>query len=133
MSATVEVSAHSPCDLSLQLRQTRLLGLESQEALQLAQQLEAQPIQFGYDDGVVTDVCPSQQDEKWAIDVKKAVISALQMSSRSLSQSQTLMESDIVGDCETTYEPLTGHYAKYVLRKTKRLNRCEFSIIVSNF
>lgn len=72
IKARVELSVHSPCELSLQLRDVQLQGIQSSDSLfDMKQQLESQPLQFGYSDGVVVGVCPSVEDELWAINVKK--------------------------------------------------------------
>jgi hypothetical protein len=123
--STVEVSVHSNCDLTLQLRQTKVVGTDPQTALSLANQLDEQPITFGYNDGVVTDVCPSQDDQQWTIDVKKAIISSLQMSARSLEQKTIVLEKDILGECETTYQPIGRRFTTQQIIKTKQLNRCQ--------
>ena len=121
----VELSALSPCELSLQVRETRFEGLDPQYGQQLSQELDAQPLIFGYDDGLVTDVCAQQSDQLWSQDVKKAVISSLQMSAKSLTQTTTVVESDVLGECETTYDVIQQKYTQKVIRKQKQLNRCE--------
>jgi len=67
--------------MSLQLRDVQLTGVDNQ--FDLKQQLESQPLQFGFDDGKIVGVCPSVEDELWAINVKKSIISALQMTAKS--------------------------------------------------
>jgi hypothetical protein len=117
VSATALLSVHNDCELALQIRDSRFEGVDDSQSL--AQSLEAFPLHFGYDDGVVTDVCSVAGDQQWALDVKKAVVSALQMSARSRSP-QTVFERDVVGDCETSYSPI----ASKAWKKTKALNLC---------
>lgn len=81
IKARVEISTHSPCELSLHLRNVRLKGIHN--VFHLKQKLESQPLQFGFDDGRIVGVCPSVEDEFWAIDFKKSIISALQITAKS--------------------------------------------------
>ncbi len=81
IKASVEISTHSPCEMSLHLRDVRLKGIHN--VFNLKQKLESQPLQFGFDDGRIVGVCPSVEDELWAIDVKKSIISALQITAKS--------------------------------------------------
>jgi len=74
--------------MSLQLRNVQLTGVQNEFDLQ--QQLESQPLQFGFDDGRVVGVCPSVEDELWVVNVKKSIISALQMTAKSTQTRSTV-------------------------------------------
>ena len=91
ITAVAEISAYSQCELVMKLRGVTFSGFEHQTSERsLAAQLESSPIHFALEDGVVTDVCADQADEQWLVDVKKSIISALQMSSESVAQQQTV-------------------------------------------
>lgn len=125
ITAVAEISAYSQCELVMKLRGVTFSGFEHQQSEKsLAAQLESSPIHFALEDGVVTDVCADQADEQWLVDVKKSIISALQMSSQSVAQQQTLIETDISGRCETVYEPLESNSEVTVIRKTKNRSKC---------
>ncbi|XP_054158579.1 uncharacterized protein LOC128956889 [Oppia nitens] len=127
IQADAHVSAHTPCDLAVQLRRVRIQGYDQELSQQLASELEQWPLQVAYDDGRVEAVCSTSDDNEWTLNVKKSIVSALQMSARSPSKRSLVDESDVSGDCETEYWP-TSSSAKSgqtVYRKTKRLNSCE--------
>ena len=125
MDAGVEVSAHTSCDLSLHLVNVQLSGQQDESQQQeLERELESQPIGFVYSDGHVGRVCPSRDDQQWTQDVKRALISGLQMSAQSLERTSVTSELDILGECETTYRPISSRFQTYVIEKTKRLNNC---------
>lgn len=88
ISAISEVSVYAPCEMVLRLRQVELSGIK--QAPQMARQLEEETLHFAYDDGQVVDVCASLNEHTWALNVKKSIISALQMSSTDLSQKKTV-------------------------------------------
>ena len=129
VDAQVVVSARSQCDLALQLEGVAIGGLaDSAAAQRMQRQLEATPLVFGYSDGQVTDVCPAPDDLDWALNVKKSIVSALQMTAQSLDKRSVVRETDILGACQTVYEPVSARYGKHVLRRTKNLRACESSL-----
>jgi len=88
ISAHADIAAYSTCELVLQLRKVHLSGVQNHG--QLARELEQEPLHFAYEDGKIVDICGSPSDNKWVVDVKKSIISALQMSSSDMSQKQTV-------------------------------------------
>lgn len=88
ITAFADVSVHAPCELVLRLRNVEMSGVAKSELL--AKQLEQEPLHFAYDDGQVMDVCSSLNEHTWALNVKKSIISALQMSTSDLSQTRTV-------------------------------------------
>jgi hypothetical protein len=124
IDAAVDVSALSPCDLALRISDARITGVEAEAAHALKLELESEALQFAYDSGRVQSVCASHADPEWALDVKKAVVSALQMSARSLTAPSVVVERDISGECETYYSPLLSKYNSFTIQKTKSLDKC---------
>jgi hypothetical protein len=123
IKARVEISVLDTCELALQLREVVARGPVDVYALKAA--LEAAPLMFGYDDGVITRVCSSPDDQDWAINVKKGVLSALQVSaSKSLSGQSIVRETDILGTCDTTYEVVSRDYRGVTIQKTKDMRSC---------
>ncbi len=41
---------------------------------------------------------------------------------------EKVLETDILGDCETVYEPISKRYATFVIQKSKALNKCKTSL-----
>ncbi|RWS16135.1 apolipophorins-like protein, partial [Dinothrombium tinctorium] len=86
--------------------------------------LEQFPLLFSYDDGRVNSVCPSPDDEQWAVNVKKAIVSNLQVSMKNLHDSETTQETDILGDCETNYEVTSNSWQGIFIKKQKNARSC---------
>jgi len=124
ISGQLQVSSYGTCELGLQLSDVQIGGLNTEQQYTFKQALEANPLMFGFDDGRIVGVCPSVDDQDYVIDIKKSIISALQMSARSTSSPSIVMESDILGDCETQYIPEARHYSSIVIQKHKSLNTC---------
>ena len=54
--------------------------------------LGRQPLRFSFQDGVVDELCPSDQEDLWALNVKRGVLSAFQNSMSRLDSDQTVSE-----------------------------------------
>lgn len=54
--------------------------------------LEALPLAFSFQDGVVAELCTSKQEKTWVLNVKRGILSALQNSMDDLKTDQTIME-----------------------------------------
>uniref|UniRef100_T1KSY0 Vitellogenin domain-containing protein n=1 Tax=Tetranychus urticae TaxID=32264 RepID=T1KSY0_TETUR len=125
VKAKAHVSVISKCELSLQLENVELTGLQSDHALK--RELEDRLIGFSYQDGSIASVCPSPEDSNWSINIKKAIISALQVSSTPKSGKTIVTEVDILGECETNYEAVAIPSSSNVLesiKKFKNLRNC---------
>jgi hypothetical protein len=124
IKARVEITAHSVCEFSLQLREVELTGIPNPKEMQDLLQLN--PLQFGSFDGKVLGVCPADNEEIWALNVKKSILSALQMTAKSVTEESIVKESDFSGLCDTSYKPLTSDDSTITtIEKTKTLNDCE--------
>ncbi|RWS03737.1 apolipophorins-like protein, partial [Dinothrombium tinctorium] len=120
--ANVEISVLTNCEFALQLRNVRVQGLGNENEYSRA--LEQFPLLFSYDDGRVNSVCPSPDDEQWAVNVKKAIVSNLQVSMKNLHDSETTQETDILGDCETNYEVTSNSWQGIFIKKQKNARSC---------
>lgn len=71
---------------------------------ELRRVLEATPLRFSYQDGVVAELCPDSREDGWALNVKRGVLSALQNSMERLEGSETVQEvGDILADYDNSH------------------------------
>jgi hypothetical protein len=128
ISGQMELSSYDTCELGLQLSDVKINGLSNEQQFIIKQSLESNPIMFGLSDGRIVGVCPSLDDQDYVIDIKKSLIGSLQMTARSPNDRTVVMETDILGDCETEYIPKLSYYrlpaASIVMQKKKVLNEC---------
>lgn len=61
----------------MQLTKTSLRGMDVNR--EWSGVLEKFPLRFAFDDGKVEAVCPHEGDPPWAVNVKRAVLSAFQV------------------------------------------------------
>ncbi len=55
--------------------------------------LQQRPLRFAFIDGTVESVCPDPAEKTWVLNIKKAVISAIQNTMTSLTGSTTTTEA----------------------------------------
>ena len=79
------------------------------------------PLRFEWTDGVVGDVCPTDdKDSQWSLNFKRSVISALQNAMDSLEDSEPVLTVDAAGECWTNYEAKSNGRVEW----TRDLNQC---------
>lgn len=125
LKTKIDVHVLSPCEFSLTLRDSQLSGVPNPQ--ELAQQLDSSPsLRFGAHDGKVLGVCPAPEEQGWILNVKKAALSAMQLTSKDLSTTSVIEEVDFSGHCTTTYRPLsdTSDTKNILVEKSKNLNKC---------
>ncbi|XP_057385670.1 uncharacterized protein LOC130704922 [Balaenoptera acutorostrata] len=124
LQGLVTLDVLGPCQMALRLQHfqvTSILGskvevLKESESLSAA--LGRVPLRFVLHAGRVARLCPGRPEPRWALNVKRAVLSLLQGRPGTRSP-QTVEEVDILGRCPTTYQQRGTR-----LHKTKDLARC---------
>ncbi|XP_059751826.1 uncharacterized protein LOC132348415 isoform X1 [Balaenoptera ricei] len=124
LQGLVTLDVLGPCQMALRLQHfqvTSILGskvevLKESESLSAA--LGRVPLRFVLHAGRVARLCPGHPEPRWALNVKRAVLSLLQGRPGTCSP-QTVEEVDILGRCPTTYQQRGTR-----LHKTKDLARC---------
>ena len=64
----------------------------SPKSQELRRLLETSPLRFSFQDGVVAELCPDPQEDPWALNIKRGLLSALQNSMDSLQGTQSVQE-----------------------------------------
>jgi len=59
---------------------------------------------FVFVDGRIDSVCPRSDDETWAVNIRRGVLSTLQNTMTSLKGVVTGRELDVAGNCPVVYE-----------------------------
>jgi hypothetical protein len=101
-----------------------LTGIPDPNEMQKLLQLNA--LQFGSFDGKIFVICPIDDEELWVLNVKKSVLSALQMSAESLTEESIVNERDFSGLCPTFYKPVKSDDSTVTtIEKSKILTDCD--------
>ncbi|XP_061009876.1 uncharacterized protein LOC133063958 [Dama dama] len=124
LQGLVTLDVLGPCQMALQLQHfqlTSILGSKVEvlkESESLSAVLGREPLRFVLQAGRVVRLCPRRAEPRWALNVKRAVLSLLQ-GHPGARDPQTVEEVDILGRCPATYQQFGSR-----LHKTKDLTRC---------
>lgn len=111
------------CDMVLQVKDAKIMYEDELEGR--IPELSDHPLSFSFQDGRIEEICPSSADDSKIINVKRAMLSALQNSMSNLDEQDYVKESDIVGTCFTRYEVMDKSGRSTIIKKTKELKNCE--------
>ena len=92
-------------------------------ALDFKRALQEKPLRFAFVDGRIENICP-EDEESWALNVKRGVLSSFQNTMYSLENNVQTKEIDVSGDCPTSYEVVEKTWSTRILKKTKDLLAC---------
>ncbi|XP_041604466.1 uncharacterized protein LOC121487086 [Vulpes lagopus] len=132
LQGLVMVDVLGPCQVALWLQDfqvTSVLGPKVaalKESENLSAILSRSPLPFVLRAGRVAHLCPRPAEPRWALNVKRGVLSLLQ-GLPGASDPQILEEVDVLGRCPTTYRPQGDQ-----LRKTKDLAHCSLRRVRSS-
>nr|XP_025130430.1 uncharacterized protein LOC102408196 isoform X3 [Bubalus bubalis] len=124
LQGLVTLDVLGPCQMALQLQHFQLTSILGSKVVVLKQSenlsavLGREPLRFVLQAGRVVRLCPRRAEPRWALNVKRAVLSLLQ-GHPGVRDPHTVEEVDILGRCPTTYQQLGSR-----LHKTKALARC---------
>ncbi|VDL94737.1 unnamed protein product [Schistocephalus solidus] len=88
--------------------------------------LEANNLQFAYDNGLITAICPSENETAFTQNVKVSILSHLQVTMNSFQLPSVVIEDDISGRCLTRYfpKPSAERADAWTIRKVKSTAGC---------
>ncbi|RWS30038.1 hypothetical protein B4U80_13636 [Leptotrombidium deliense] len=96
--------------------------------------LQREQLLFAFDDGLVTNVCPSVDESANAVNIKRAILSAIQSSKKEIDSNEAIKERDALGDCETIYTRLEDEkFNNSAVWKKKKMNSCSKRVKVNTF
>jgi len=132
LDADVSLHAVDSCRLALKIDSVRLeeeitgdSRKPSKGSQQLADMLMKNPLEFNYQDGVVSRLCPTVLESPFALNIKRGILSMIQNSLSSLeSTDETVDELDVAGVCRTHYSVSKGWPGPVSVLKKKSSSKC---------
>nr|XP_018917679.1 PREDICTED: uncharacterized protein LOC109044421 isoform X1 [Bemisia tabaci] len=121
ISATVDIHVLTPCEYSLQVRRVRLNNVERSG---FSAAIERSPLRFWSHDGAIKRICPPIGEPEWVLNIKRGILSIMQNSMEDLQEHTVKYETDILGTCQTYYDPLFSSESGFSVVKTKDLQKC---------
>ncbi|OTF82535.1 hypothetical protein BLA29_002845, partial [Euroglyphus maynei] len=131
IEAIADLSVYGPCETVLRLRQVKIVGIEDErQAAEMKTQLESYSTHFAIQGGEIEHVCAEHVESEWTVNIKKSIVSSIQVSAKSLTEKSSVLETDINGQCLTEYTPVNewrygqDKTATVEIVKTKQLSKC---------
>ncbi|KAK3864352.1 hypothetical protein Pcinc_029948, partial [Petrolisthes cinctipes] len=122
LRAVVTITANTHCDLKLKVDDFEVDEASEVEGEWLKEAVTQHHLHFSYQNGRVEAVCPDIQEATQATNIKKAILSAIQVSLPSLNNTTPvyITERDVSGECETKYTVTSEEDGRrVVVEKTK--------------
>lgn len=123
----------TPCDGLLTLSDLKLsenLSEDDQETLphansqEFSQMISEFSLRFSFNDGIISELCPFEEEKTWVLNFKRGILSMLQNTMKRFDLDYTTIEEDVRGKCLTHYTVLGAKETSLLLEKTKDLNAC---------
>ncbi|XP_076451754.1 uncharacterized protein LOC143287554 isoform X2 [Babylonia areolata] len=134
VEAVVNVHVLGTCDMLLKFREVRIMESDPEKGLRKAdnskhfrQELEKEALRFAFQDGRISDICPSDVDSTWALNVKRGFLSAFQNNMEDFNTDQTVDETDVLGTCLTVYHTSGTGWFSNTIKKSRDLANCSSS------
>lgn len=122
--ANVEIGVLSPCIISIKMADVELQGVSVANRYAFKEALERHPVVVHIEDGIVGEMRHDPAELPWALNVKRAVISMLQMPRTAADANSIVSETDVFGTCDTTYSPRDINRNGGTVLKSKNLASC---------
>nr|BAL42280.1 Vitellogenin-B [Haemaphysalis longicornis] len=122
--AQVEIGVLSPCLISMKMADVELQGVSVANRYAFKEALERHPVVVHIEDGIVGEMRHDPAELPWALNVKRAVISMMQMPRTAADAKSIISETDVFGTCDTTYSPGNMDRNGGTVLKSKNLASC---------
>lgn len=81
-------------------------------------------LRFAFRDGIISEVCPNDEEQSWVLNFKKGLLSMLHNSMKRFDLDYVNDEEDVRGVCKTWYSVKGANGTSLIIEKTKDLNSC---------
>ncbi|KAK7076908.1 hypothetical protein SK128_015888 [Halocaridina rubra] len=116
--AYVIITARTQCDLKLQIMNLAFNDVPSSDSQWFKDAVEKHDLHFSYKNGMVSHICPHEEEDPAATNFKRGVLSAIQAKMTNLEKTDAVVyEADVLGECETEYRISQG--SEILINKTK--------------
>lgn len=88
--------------------------------------LEKYELRFAFHDGLISEVCPDENESTWTLNFKKGILSSFQNTMKRFDIDHNSTETDISGMCDVGYHLLGTEGTKLRIQKAKDIGSCRF-------
>lgn len=90
----------------------------------LSESITEYSLRFAFNDGIISEVCPNEEEKSWVLNFKKGLLSMLHNSMKRFDLDHYTEEEDIRGICKTWYNVKGANGTSLIIEKNKDLNSC---------
>lgn len=90
-----------------------------------AKDIEDMTLRFDFRDGLIQEVCPTENEQIWVANFKRGILSALQNTMSRLDLDHKASEVDVSGKCDVTYQFVGALGTSILINKTKDISSCQ--------
>jgi hypothetical protein len=134
VEGTVSLNFLTPCDGLLTLSDLKLSENPSENGQQtpphansqeFSDMLSEYSLRFAFNDGIISEICPQEEEKNWVLNFKRGVLSMLHNAMRRFDLDHSTIEEDVRGQCPTNYVVQGAKETSLLIQKTKDLNACQ--------
>ncbi|XP_069196040.1 uncharacterized protein [Procambarus clarkii] len=105
LTANVVITANTRCDLKMQITNLAVEDVTDEDTQWFREAVEQYDLHFSYQDGRVAHLCPHQDEDVIALNFKRGILSALQVTITNVADKEEVVvdEGDVSGTCKTLY------------------------------
>lgn len=81
-------------------------------------------LRFAFNDGIISEVCPAEEEKAWVLNFKKGFLSMFHNSMKRFDLDHWTVEEDVRGRCKTAYKVIGADGTSLIIEKDKDLNSC---------
>ncbi|XP_077295548.1 apolipoprotein lipid transfer particle [Arctopsyche grandis] len=128
VDASVVLEFITECEALLKINSVRMKD-QDEDFLQeregaFANKLSEHSLRFAFHNGMITEICPQEKEEDWALNFKRGVLSLFQNSMSRFDMDFNGIERDIHGSCNTDYRMEGQQNTSLIILKKKDLTEC---------
>ncbi|KAK4871887.1 hypothetical protein RN001_016011 [Aquatica leii] len=90
-----------------------------------SEEISDHTIRFSFEDGIITEICPDEDERNWVLNFKRGILSLMQNTMKRFDLDYIISEEDVHGKCETSYKVKGTKETSLLIEKTKNLNSCQ--------
>lgn len=127
LEGNVDLDFLTPCDGLLTLSEFSLTqdGSESPNTYNFDEKLNEHTLRFSFNDGVISELCPAEEESNWVLNFKRGILSMLHNTMKRFDLDHSTIEKDVRGQCPTKYTVQGAKETSLLIQKTKDLNACQ--------
>ncbi|CAB3225976.1 unnamed protein product [Arctia plantaginis] len=126
--AVPKIQFISPCEGLLQLTEVTLIDQDESYPVERAEKfihaLSLHELRFAFHDGAISEICPTEQEEDWVLNFKRAVLALFQNTMKRFDIHFKGVENDIHGTCNVEYAVRGQENTSLVIVKKRDLSQC---------